>query len=280
MNPVGSGKFRLVRWNKGSHFELGAVNDHYRGRAHLDRLIWTVTPEYQSAVARLLGGSADLFENVRKETVPQLTPSGKYKLVSLPGMDYVFMRFNLRDPSGSGAPHPLFESRELRRAVTMTIDRRALVRNLFDTLADVGIGPTVRAFPSTDTAVTPIPFDPVASARLLDSLGWKMPAQARVRVKNGRPLRFTLLVPVSSLSRMRIAVLIQEELRRQGIDMRIEEMDLSAFNARQEERSFDAALGGWHLGSSPDGVRETWTSEAAGKGGLNYGSYGNSEFTR
>lgn len=277
-NPVGSGKYRLARWNRGSYFELSAVKNHYRGQAKLARLIWTVTPEYQSAVMSLLGGAADLFENVRLEALPQLKSSGSLNVVSLPGMDYVFMRFNLRDPSRNGAPHRLFASRDLRRAITMSIDRRSLVKNLFDTLARVGVGPTVSAFPTTDTAVAALPFDPEAAGRLLDSLGWKRPVKDGLRSKNGKPLEFTALVPVSSLSRIRISVMIQEQLRRQGVGMRIEQMDLNAFNERQQKRSFDAALGGWHVGSNPGGVRDGWTTAAAKKGGFNYGSYENGTF--
>ena len=55
-------------------------------------------------------------------------------------------------------------------------------------------------------------------------------------------------------------------------------MDYSAFTARQAERSFDAALASWTLGSSPEAVRVTWTSRAAKKGGLNYGGYQNRAF--
>ena len=274
--PVGSGRFRLASWVKGSHFELDAVKQHYRGRANPDRLIWTVTPEYQSAVTRLLGGDADVFANVRQETIPELAKK-KFNVVSLPGMDYVFMQFNLRNSSGKN-PNNIFGSRDVRRAITMALDRKSMVKNLFDTLASVGIGPTVRAFPSTDTSIAQIPFDRSGAERLLDSLGWRRPAPGRIRTRGAVPLRFSLIVPVSSLSRIRIAVMIQEQLRRIGVDMRVEQMDYSAFSERQASRSFDAALSSWHLGSTPGGVKETWTTSATKKGGLNFGAYSNPVF--
>ncbi len=277
-NPVGSGRFRLVRWNRGSHFELGALPDHYRGRARPDRIVWTITPEYQAAVTRLLSGDADVFPTIRQETIPQLRRGGQFNLVSLPGMDYVFMQLNLRDPADPKRPHRLFASRDLRRALTMAVDRRAMVSNLFDTLAAVSIGPAVRAFPTTDTALRQIPYDTVATARILDSLGWRRSGPDGLRRKDGIPLRFGVLVPVSSLSRSRLAVLMQEQLRIAGVEMRIEKMDYSAFMARQAERTFDAALASWGLGSSPIAVRETWTSRAAARSGLNHGGYRNAAF--
>ncbi|MGH9422219.1 MAG: ABC transporter substrate-binding protein, partial [Thermoanaerobaculia bacterium] len=45
--PIGSGKYQLASWNKGSSFELRALASHYRGRAGPERVIWNITPEYQ-----------------------------------------------------------------------------------------------------------------------------------------------------------------------------------------------------------------------------------------
>lgn len=275
-NPVGSGRYRIGKWVKGSSIELIAVKDHYRGEPNPRRLIWSFAPEYQTAITRLLGGEADVFVNIRQETIRDLEKKN-FNVISLPGMDYVFMQLNLRDPSGT-RPHRLFASRDMRRAITMALDRKSMVKNLFDTLASVSIGPTVRAYLSTDTSIAQIPYDPAGAERILDSLGWKRLAPGRIRTRDGAPLRFKLLVPVSSMSRMRMAVLMQAQLRRAGVDMRVEQMDYSAFTTRQAARTFDAALASWHLGSTPGGVREAWTTGGAKKGGLNYGAYSNRTF--
>ena len=274
--PVGSGRYRLFSWNKGSSFELRAVANHYRGRAGLDRVIWSIAPEYQSGLTALLAGDADVFANIRKESIARVRGGNKFNLVSLPGMDYVFLELNLRSPSGG--PNPLFASRDARRALTMTLDRSAMVRSLFDTLATVSIGPTVRAYPTTDTSLTQIPYDSVAAGRLLDSLGWRSKDAQGIRSKGGHPFSFTMLVPVSSLSRVRMAVLIQEQLRKAGVNANIEQMDYTAFSKRQADRTFDAALASWHLGSDPGSVALTWTTAASKKDGLNYGGYSNPTF--
>ena len=94
----------------------------------------------------------------------------------------------------------------------MALDRRAMVKNLFDTLGNVAIGPGVRASATMDTSLSQIPFDREAAGRALDALGWRVPpggkAGSGVRSRGGQPLRFRLLVPVSSQARMGMAVLI------------------------------------------------------------------------
>lgn len=81
-----------------------------------------------------------------------------------------------------------------------------------------------------------------------------------------------------SMNRMRMAVLLQAQLRSMGIRVDIEQMDNASFMARQQARSFEAALGTWHLGASPDGTRQAWSTSGMGKGGVNYGSYENRAF--
>jgi peptide/nickel transport system substrate-binding protein len=276
--PIGTGRFRFRRWDKGSSVEIVADSSNYRGRAKLDRVIWSISPDFTTAVTRLFSGDADLFDALRAENLQGLLRHPNLRTIVLPGTDYAFIQFNLRDPASNARPHPLFGDRALRRAIAMSIDRDALVRSVLDTLGAVAVGPTVRAFPTTDAGVSQIPFDSARSRVLLDSLGWSRRDAQGIRTKNGRGLAFNLLVPTSSMNRIRMAVLLQAQLRSMGIRVDIEQMENSAFIARQEARSFDAALGSWHLGASPDGTRQAWSTAGADKDGVNYGSYKNPTF--
>jgi len=276
--PVGTGRFRLRRWDKGSSVEIVADSANYRGRAKLDRVIWSISPEFTTAVTRLFSGDADLFDALSAENLPELARHPNLRAIILPSTDYAFLQFNLRDAVRSTRPHPLFGNRSLRRAVAMSIDRSALVRSALDTLGLVALGPTVRAFPTTDTLISQIPFDTARASASLDSLGWSRRDGRGIRTKNGRELAFNLLVPTSSKNRRRLAVLLQEQLRRMGIRVDIEQMDNSAFMARQQARTFDAVLGGWHMGASPDGTSLAWSSAGLGKEGTNFGSYTNPAF--
>ncbi|MFL5640534.1 MAG: ABC transporter substrate-binding protein [Gemmatimonadaceae bacterium] len=276
--PIGTGRFRLSRWDKGTRVEIVADTSNYRGRAKLDRVIWSVTPEFTAAVTKLYGGEADLFDALRPENIADLARINSLRTITLPGMDYAFLRFNLRDPANPRLPHPLFGDRDLRRAITMSIDRTALVRSVLDTFALVPVGPTVRAFPSTDPRGVQIPFDSAHAGRLLDSLGWTRSGAAGMRVRKGRDLAFSLLVPTSSNNRVRMSVILQEQLRRMGIRVSLERLESATQTAREVKGVFDAALDSWIMGSSPDGIRAAWTSSGIGRNGVNYSGYSNPRF--
>jgi peptide/nickel transport system substrate-binding protein len=275
--PIGSGRFRLRRWDKGVAVELVSDTTNYRGRARLDRAIWSVTRDFTAAVSRVARGDADLFDGLRPENASDIARGATARAVMLPGMDYAFLRFNLRDPANATKPHPLFGDRELRRAIAMSLDRNSLARSLFDTFASVPSGPTVRAYATTDTTLIQIPFDLARANRLLDSLGW-MRAADGVRGRNGSKLTFSLLVPTTSLNRTKIAVLIQEQLRRVGIQVNTDRLDNAAMIAKEQKGDFDASLDAWTMSSSPDGIRDAWSSSGVGKNGVNYGGYTNPLF--
>ncbi len=279
VDPIGSGRFRFVQRTRGSSLELGPDTNNYRRTPKLSRVIWSVTPSAAVATTRLFAGEADLYENMRRENIDELPSHPNVRTVSLPGTDYAFMQFNLRDPKQHTRPHPLFGSRELRRALTMAVDRESMVRNVFDTLAVPAIGPTVRAFPTTDPNLRQLPYDPSRARRVLDSLGWRDSNADGIRDSHGRPLRFTVIVPSTSLNRIRMGVLLQDQLRKIGVRIDLDQMEFATFQARQAARDFDAMLSSWHLGASPGAVKETWSGQAArDSSGINYGSYINPRF--
>ncbi|HUR91074.1 MAG TPA: peptide ABC transporter substrate-binding protein [Gemmatimonadaceae bacterium] len=276
-SPVGSGKFRFARWEPAVSLEVVADTANYAGRPMLDRVIWTVSPDFTTAATKLLAGEADAFDQIRPELIADIQKNAALQLVTYRGLEYGFLQFNLRDPARTTLPHPIFGDRQARVAISMALDRAGMVRNVFDTLAQVSLGPTVRGYVGADESLPKIQFDTVGANRLLDSLGWTRGAGG-ARARAGKTLAFSLVVPTSSRNRGRMAVLIQEQLRRLGIAVEIESVDNAAFMTRMKDRSFDAALGGWRLDPAP-GIRQTWgTAGSRAPGGTNFSSYESPEF--
>jgi len=269
--PIGTGRFRFMRRVQGSLLELTADTTNYRGRPGVNRLIWSITSNSATAVTKLLGGEADIVPALQADNITELKRHPELREISLPSTDYFYLAFNLR--------LPVFASRELRRALTMAVDRASLVSNAYDTLARVAVGPTVRVFPTTDTMLKQIPFDPQRARAILDSLGWRDTTADGVRIRNGVELAFTTLVPSSSKPRLSMASMIEAKLKLIGVGMKTLSMDFQTFQSRLESREFDAAIGQWKLGAAPYSAPELWGGAAArDKKGRNYGAYSNPRF--
>jgi len=278
-NPVGSGQYRFVRWIPRAAFELVADTANYRGAPKLSRLIWTIAPDFQTAVTRVLAGEADFIEQLRPENMAEVAKHPELRTKQNHALQYSFTQFNLRDPANYTRPHPIFGNRELRRALTMATDRVSLVRSVFGTLAVPALGPTVRSYQTTDPNLTQIPFDLSRARQMLDSLGWRVMGSDGMRARNGRPLEFTLSVPSSSKLRVQMAVVIQEQLRQVGVKVDVEQLDFPVLMEKERKRTFDAAIGTLEYAAEPRRCLGSWgIGGSRATSGNNYGSYENPVF--
>lgn len=278
-HPIGSGQFRFVRWTPRAAVEVAADTANYRGAPKLSRVIWSIAPDFNTALTRFLSGETDFFEVLRPENIPEVAKHPDLRVRSYRGLTYLFAQFNLRDPANHARPHPIFGDRELRRALTMATDRATIVRSVYDTLALPALGPTVRAYPTTDPHLPQIPFALARARQILDSLGWRATSSDGMRSRNGRPLQFTLSVPSTSNVRVRLAVLIQEQLRQAGVKVDVEQLDFPVLVEKERKRAFDAAIGQWNTQPGPGAVRGSWgTAGSRASSGGNYGSYENPVF--
>jgi len=276
-DPVGSGPFRFVRWVPRQVIELEANTKYHLGRPHLDRVIWSIAPDYNAAFMRLLSGDADILEYMRPGDFEPLTKHPELKAVRYPSLIYGFLLFNERDPKNPKLPHPIFGDRNVRRALTMAIDRVQLVRSVYDTLAVPAVGPFTEALSTYDSTIRQIPYDPDSAAALLDAAGWRDANGDGWREKGGQQLRFTIIVPSSSTPRTRAAVIMQEMFRKVGVRAEIEQLDPPTHGSRQESKRFDASMNAMSSDGVPSTIRQLW-SRAAVKEGSNYGSYESARF--
>ncbi len=274
-HPIGSGRFRFSEWVRGARIVLTADSANYRGRPKADRVIWLISAEYAAAALRLMGGEADFLDVVKPEYVAQLRAKGDKIVTTSGSLDYGYAAFNLGDAT-KGKKRTIFADRNVRRALVIAVDRNAVVRSVFDTLALVAHGPATRALTTSDTTIG-LPYDTARAAAILDSIGWKRGPDG-MRRKAGVSLAFSLMVPSSSAIRSKLAVLLQEQWRRAGVATRIESIEANTFGDRLDDRKFDAVLNAWHIDPTPSSVREEWASSEIKKGGYNATSYSNPAF--
>ena len=270
--PVGSGRFRFVRMVPRQSIELIADTANYRGRAKLDRVVWSLVANPEAASIALLTGNVDFYEALRPEHVAEVAKNPELRMARYPTLQLAFIGFNLRDPANRSRPHPLLGNREMRRAIAMGLDRAQIVRTAYDTLAPLALGPVVRNMAMADTTLAQLPFDTARAGAILDSLGWRDTNGDGIRDRNGRPLELGLIVPGSSSFRVRMSVVAQEQLRRLGVKLNLEQVDFGLWSSRWDEGKFDMSFAFFALDPSPSGIRQTFTS-AGVTGGLNHGEY-------
>ena len=271
---IGSGRFRLAAWQPGQRLELIADTANYRGRPKLDRVVFAPSPDFNAAANRFFSGDADMFEQLRPEMITRVQADSLRRAVRYPSFQYAYMAFNLVDPRQPSRPHPIFGERAVRRALSMAVDRRAMLRNVFDTMGTLLYGPFPGTVAVADTGLPQIPYDTLKARALLDSAGW-VPGPDGVRVKNGRRLELGILTPNSSAQRHQYAVLLQEAFRRVGAAAKLDETDFATYVAKQSSHAFDTEMVVYVTDPSPSGFKQSWSTAGISKEGSNFPSYSN-----
>lgn len=260
--PVGAGPYRLVRWENET-VELVADTGFFLGRPGLDRQIWRVAPDPSARIAMLLAGAADIIPRIPgPEDADRIAAAADARLVAYPSLSYYYLSFNLRDPEHRDRPHPLLGDRALRRALARGIDREAILEAVLGGRGDIPRGPISPAVWAWADSLRQLPFDSAAARRALEDLGWRDADGDGVRERNGRPLAFDLLVVSTSAHRNRTAVIMQDQLRRLGVDLRIVGLEAGTWAARFEAGRYDATIGGRFIDPTPVGMLEFWTADA------------------
>jgi len=275
--PVGSGQFRFVQWKPDVSFELDADTANYHGRPLLDRVIVTPATDPAARRTQVLTGQADFMQNFPGD-LAVLDSSKVARALVVPSLQYVFMGMNPYAPKSNMQAHPIFSDVRVRRALSMAVDRVAMLHNVFGDKGLLGRGPFPMILSVSDTTVKLPPYDTAAAGALLDSAGWRRGPNG-TRSKHGAPLKFSLLLPSTTASRQKYSQLLQEQFRRIGVTLVIDAVDPKTFTARiqpgQKAGDFDAVIQGFQTDPSPNGMRQNWGTAGIGLEGQNVLHYSN-----
>jgi peptide/nickel transport system substrate-binding protein len=275
--PIGSGPYRFVNWVAGQSLELRGDPDFFGGRPGIRRVIWRFAGNPDASLSQLLAGEADLFSYLTPEAQQQVAESESLTAVPyLSATFYNYLAFNLRAPADPTRPHPLFADRALRRAITMAVNRAAIVRAVDGAAGVAANGPLSAAYWISDGDYTQLPFDSARARAELRALGWNDSDGDGVLDRDGATLAFGITVPVSSTQRRRMAIIVQDQLARIGVQVRLVEVDFGTFLEQADAGNFDILFGAYGGDPSPSAIAEVWSSDAIG--GFNYGQYASPTF--
>ena len=123
--PVGTGPFKFVRWERGKEIVLGANPDHFDGPPKISRLVYRVFPGDQRDAMH----DEFLKGNLEDGPVPlradrrALAADTSHIYVRRPMISLRFYGFNTRLTP--------FHDRRVRRAIVFAIDRETIIQSVF-----------------------------------------------------------------------------------------------------------------------------------------------------
>ena len=240
--PVGNGPFRFASRVPGQSWTFEANPDFpaaLGGRPYLDRLVYRTIPEQATLLTELLTGGIDFHMRAPADQAERIRASGRAGTVDYLDRSYAHVEWNHRR-----AP---FDDPRVRRALTLAIDRQRIVDAVRHGYAEVANSPVPPTHWQHDPAAgAEFGYDPERAKRLLAEAGYlDRDGDGVVESAAGKPFRFSLSVPSGVTERIDMAQIIQADLRKVGVDVRVHTEEFNALVTRVydvEKRDFDAAI--------------------------------------
>ncbi|ANH78399.1 ABC transporter substrate-binding protein [Candidatus Chlamydia sanziniae] len=175
-----------------------------------------------------------------------------------------------------------FQSRQVRRAMNMAIDRDRVIEQCLGGRGRTISGPFAHYSPSYNQEVEGWHYSPEEAIRLLEEEGWIDTDGDGIREKviDGVvvPFRFRLCYYVKSFIARMIADYMVTVCKEIGVECSLLGLDMADLSYAFDEKNFDALLMGWCLASPPEDPRALWHSEGAmEKGSANVVGFQNEE---
>ncbi|MFB1118655.1 nickel ABC transporter substrate-binding protein [Dickeya dadantii] len=233
---VGTGPWLLAE-HKTNQYARFVVNPNYwGGRPGLDSVVWRVMPDRQSMLMALqkeevqliFGADGDMLD---MDSFAALQASGKYRTLISPPVASRALVLN------SG--RPITGDKAVRQALQYAIDKAAIASGVMDNTESVADTLMSRRVPYCDIDLPVYRFNPQQAGTLLEVAGWHLAAGKTVREKQGKALTLMLSYNRNNAAEREIAELIQDDLKKIGVQLTILGEEKQAFLDRQKSGDFD-----------------------------------------
>jgi peptide/nickel transport system substrate-binding protein len=263
--PVGTGPFKLVEWRRAERVVLEANDKYHGGRPALNRVIFRIIPDAVVLLQELRSGGVDLMENPPLTEVARLKQTAGLRVLTADNTSYTYLGWRQ-----DVAP---FTDLRVRRALNHAVDVPSMIKEVLQGYAAPAAGQFPPSSWAYDPSVKPYPYDPAKAKTLLAEAGFK-PGADGILTKDGKPFTFTIRHDVANQTVKDTAVIVQEYLKRVGVDARLEPLDWPTFVKKLFASEFEGIVVNWTNHHDPDPFAYTIWHSSQWKG-RNFAHYKN-----
>jgi len=260
---------RALRFTRNPHY--WATDDRGRALPYLDEVDVEIVPSQDAEMLRLESGDLDVPNDfIRPEdiaTFRDLASKGQVSVVEGGvGVDPSALWFDLAPQSKVAKDRPWLQRDEFRQAISLAVDRQALVDTVYLGLGVPIAGPVTPGFGDWYSAAVPVPTRDLPRAKaLLAAMGLTNRNGAGILADSaGKPVHFTLLTQKGKTERERTAALIAAQLKQVGIDVDVVTLDVKSLVDHLLADDYDAIYYGPLVGSTdPADSPQFWMSSGS-----------------
>lgn len=243
LEPIGTGPYKLVKWEKDDQITLEANENYWRGAPNIKRVIFKAIPEAASRVMSLQAGQVDIAVNIPPHQVEAVNNSDKAQIAAVPSSRFLLTQFMMN----KGGP---LADKRVRLALNLAVDVDSIIANLLggsatpmsQTLSDLDFG--------YNPNLKPYGYNPERAKTLLREAGY------------GDGFKLTLAAPTGRyMMDKEVAEAIKSQLETIGIQVELKLPEWGVYVDQIMSRKVDADM--WLIGwgnslFDAEGTLYTW----------------------
>ncbi|GEN81889.1 peptide ABC transporter substrate-binding protein [Sporosarcina luteola] len=259
--PIGSGPFKFGEFKQGVNVTLLPNEDYHDGKPKIDKLVFSIIPDEQTAIQALVNGEIDVFENVPSSSVEQLKSRDNVRLELNEYPSPARIIFNLTKEEVSDV--------NLRKAIATAIDKEEISTKVYSGIQK----PEYSMYPSlidwaANTEETSPEFNLEKAEQILIDAGYEKDA-------NGFYVSGIPLEVFEGSGYPDMANLMKATLAKAGIGIDVKVSEFNAWNQKVSvDQNFVMELQGGFMGPDPAALEKRYGTDV----GSNYGKYSNTKF--
>ena len=236
---IGTGPWKQVKYSPGSappYLQYQRNENYFQNAPHFNQMIFKTIDQSSSRLTAWLNNETDLLWPVTATDVDQVKNQDGW-LYSEHALAFMCSWINFKNAKQA---HPEFlNDKAVRQALSTGIDRKGYSDAIFKGFVDETKVGSIAFSWAYDTDLKNPTYDQAKAQQMLSDAGYKTDSSGKLLGKDGKPVTLDAIVANTNQYPVdKIAVSVQEDLRKLGIEMQIETLDPATLKNRWQ-KTFD-----------------------------------------
>ena len=227
--PIGTGPFSLVQYQKDAIIRFKANPDYWAGKAAIDDLIFSITPDFAVRWAKVQKGECHVMPYPNPADLDAMRKDPNVQVLEQAGLNVGYLAYNTTKKP--------FDDVRVRKAINMAMDKNAIVSAVYMGTGVPAVNPIPPSMWAYNKSIKDDAFNPAEAKKLLAAAGypngfttdlWAMPVQ--------RPY---------NPNAKRIAELMQADLAKIGVTAEIKSFEWGEYRKRMQAGEHQMGMLGW-----------------------------------